>query len=145
MNLIEAEIKAKELIQKYCPEYHFKWSSGVRQFGYCNWKKKEINLSSVLTQLNNEVETVNVILHEIAHALTPKEHHNRIWRRTAISISCNGSRTCKDSVVAPKYKWIGTCPKCQRKVYRFNRRKISCGKCSVTWNKDLLFKWELNK
>jgi predicted SprT family Zn-dependent metalloprotease len=144
MKLKEAEIKARELINKYCPEYTFKWSSGLNRFGYCNWRKQEISLSSVLTKLNNEEEVTNVILHEIAHALNPKQYHNKVWQRTAISIGCNGSRTCRDSVVAPKAKWIGICPKCGRKIYRNSRRKISCGKCSPVFNKDLLFKYVKN-
>jgi len=144
MNLIEAEILAKELIEKYCPEYTFKWARGKGLFGYCNTRKKEISLSALLVGLNSLEQVTDVILHEIAHALCPKDHHNRNWQKTALSIGCNGRRTYGDEVITPKPKWIGTCPKCGRTILRNNRKNISCGKCSTLYSEDLRFTFVKN-
>jgi predicted SprT family Zn-dependent metalloprotease len=143
MNLIEAEILARELIEKHCPNVRFKWANGKNKFGACYAKQKIISLSTTLTMLNNPEVVKNVILHEIAHVIAPiTAHHNWEWRKIAVSIGCDGKRLYDDSVITPKPKWLGTCPKCKRTIKRFSRRKISCGKCSVIFNKDLLFIWE---
>jgi len=35
-------------------------------------------------------EVLNTIKHEIAHALTPKQHHNKVWKDCAKRIGSDG-------------------------------------------------------
>ena len=58
----------------------------------CNYTKKLIKISHKYIHRATKKEIKNTILHEIAHALTPKQHHNKVWKKMAISIGCNGKR-----------------------------------------------------
>jgi hypothetical protein len=53
--------------------------------GQCCHSEKIIKIS-----INNTKKTIkDTILHEIAHALTPKENHNLIWQLKAFRIGAN--------------------------------------------------------
>ena len=97
------EILTLEAIKQYVPEYKFRWMRNtgkqVGRAGQCSWTKKEISLSAKYVELNSMTEIRNTILHEIAHALRPKHGHNKFWRKTALEIGCNGSRTYSNNVV----------------------------------------------
>lgn len=56
--------------------------------GQCSWKKKTIQLAPRFVELNYPVLVKQVILHEIAHALRPRHHHNKFWKRTAVELGC---------------------------------------------------------
>jgi len=87
--------------------------------------------------VNNEKEVKNVILHEIAHALTPKQHHNKIWKLKAISIGCDGKRCYNTKIInSVKGKYIYQCPMCKRKFNRHRKIKQirSCGLCCNKYN-----------
>ena len=82
------------------------------------------------------------ILHEIAHALAPRgAGHGPVWRALAQSIGCNGSRCYGSEVAQPKPKFRGTCPGCNRVIYRHRRTAIACGKCAPTYNAKFAFIW----
>ena len=137
MDLNKTEKLAKELIAQYCPEYRFQFDNAKVRFGYCSWKKKIISLSKHLVLMNDEPQVIDTILHEIAHALTPKQNHNRVWRAKAIEIGCNGDR-CYDSNVVekPKGKYVYQCPMCKKKFYyhRRNKGETACGECCNKYN-----------
>ena len=66
--------------------------------GQCRQLKKRIEIQPTFVELN-DAETVNqTLLHEIAHALTPKHGHNKFWKRKAIEIGHSGERCYSDSV-----------------------------------------------
>ena len=147
MELGNAEIKAKELINQYCPEYTFEWHNFKRLFGYCNWRKKTIALSKDLVLLNGEAEVLNTILHEIAHALAPKEGHNKVWQRQAISIGCTGRRCYSKDVIKPPAKYRGICPNCSIFIERLKRKNVACKWCCDKYSNhkyDIKYKlvWE---
>jgi predicted SprT family Zn-dependent metalloprotease len=81
----------------------------------------------------------DTLLHEIAHALVGEGHgHDYTWRRMAISIGCNGDRTCGDEAVStakPNYKI--ECPNewCKWHVYRYRMKRrnfgAKCPKCGT--------------
>jgi predicted SprT family Zn-dependent metalloprotease len=113
--------------------YSFEFDNAKRRFGCCNYRRKVISLSKHLTVMNDFIEVNDVILHEIAHALTKGHHHDAVWKAKAIEIGADGNR-CYDSarVKAPEKKYEAICPGCQRKVgrHRKPRTQLSCGKCS---------------
>lgn len=71
--------------------------------GHCSYKSKTISLQPLYVELNSLEEVTNTILHEIAHALVPPRcGHNRIWKKKAIEIGCNGQRCYSNSVITKK-------------------------------------------
>ena len=137
MELQKAEKKAKELIQKHKPDYSFVWDNAKVRFGCCNYRKKQISLSRELVQLNTENDVVDVILHEIAHAIVGAGNgHNNIWRNKAIEIGCDGCRCYGNEVKTPKGKYQYQCPNCNRVINRYRRikRPLSCGECCNKYN-----------
>lgn len=67
--------------------------------GSCNLQKRQIELQPNYVEWNSEENIKNTILHEIAHALTPKHNHNKFWRRKAIEIGCTGERCYSKTVI----------------------------------------------
>lgn len=150
MQISIAKTKACELIDKHIPGWSFKFSRAKRQFGKCIPSKKIILLSAPLTELNNDKEVIGTILHEIAHAMTPGKHHGRFWKHQAVALGCRPGR-CYDSkiIIQSVRKFIGTCPKCDKKIFRHARKDISCGTCCKQYNYgkfsvDYKFRWSNN-
>lgn len=137
MDLNRAEQIAQELINKHCPEYKFKYDNAKRRFGQCHYRNRTIKLSRPLTQINNEAQVTDTILHEIAHALTPGKHHNKHWQRKAEEIGCNPKR-CYDikQTEIPKPLYQLKCENCNHTVprYRETKTKYACNKCCKQYN-----------
>lgn len=147
MNKAETFYLGRKLMDKHCLfDWKLEFDNALSRFGYCSFKKGKISLSRKLIKLNTEKEIKDVILHEIAHALVGSGNgHNRIWRRKALEIGCDGNRCYDDKIVTPPKKFIGTCPECNRVILRNKRNRISCGVCSRgSWNPQYLFHWKLN-
>lgn len=72
----------------------------------------------------------NILLHEIAHALTPGAKHGPTWVQKALAIGCDGKRY---SLPFVKPRWTLGCSRGCFKRRRFNRTKINprkvCAKC----------------
>ena len=153
MNINEARKLAEDEMKLHgLYDWTFEFDKASRRFGACHYNLKRITLSKVLVELNNPLVVLDTIRHEIAHALVGSGHgHNIVWKRKAIQIGCDGSRTYDSTkVVTPKKKYVGTCPNCRREVERLNRVAIACGSCCKKYNNnmysvDYLFKWKENK
>jgi predicted SprT family Zn-dependent metalloprotease len=136
MNLHSAQTLAIDLMSKHdliSKGWRFTFDTAVRRFGCCKYYSKTITLSKALTELNSESEVKNTILHEIAHALTPGQKHNHVWRRKAIEIGCTGDRCYKsDEVEKPESKYVAFCIGCGKKhrKHRMTNSISSCGFCS---------------
>ena len=136
METTKARELAINLIQKHKLDiegWTFKYTNAKTVFGKCSYKSKTISLSKPLTIVNKKDDVVNTILHEIAHALCPKQNHNNIWKSKAKEIGCDGSRCyCTDKIKQPKSKYVAICVGCKKvyKAYRLRKRKSSCGFCS---------------
>lgn len=104
--------KAKELVEYHMKrvglkDYSFQWMQKRTKFnriGNCNYKKRIISLQPNYVELNPEDKVLDTILHEIAHALTPKHGHNKFWKRKAIEIGCNGQRCYKKGEIIKQYE-----------------------------------------
>ena len=64
--------------------------SAVRRFGVCDHRRKRITISRHLAAINSDEETLDTVLHEVAHALAgPKAGHDLQWRAIAARIGAN--------------------------------------------------------
>lgn len=147
MELIKAEQLAVRLMTKhnlFNQNWKFAFDNARQRLGFCSYRKKTISLSKNYVSLLEEDEITDTILHEIAHALVGrKQGHGYTWRKKAIEIGCNGKRLYNgEARVEAKYK--GTCPVCGRVIQRHRRKRISCGKCSRTFNEKYLYVWTIN-
>ncbi|MCC7085175.1 MAG: SprT-like domain-containing protein [Pirellulales bacterium] len=146
MDLAAAQRMAQLLMRKHglFPEWKFEFDRAVLRFGSCQWRRKKITLSAYLTALNDDVQVRDTILHEIAHALAPpRAGHGKKWRQIAQAIGCNAMRCYGEEVIAPKPKFIGTCPSCSMKVGRNRRDLLSCAKCDRRFNPKYLLVWDV--
>jgi hypothetical protein len=67
---------------------------GVPYLGLCDSKNKVILLNAHHIDTHPEVEIVNTVKHEVAHALTPGHGHNEIWAAKAKELGCDNTMTC---------------------------------------------------
>lgn len=104
-----------------------------RKHGHCEYGTKTLAFSENLVH-NCSLENIKlIVLHEIAHALTPDHHHDDIWRNKCLEIGGDGRR-CSDvekgkEIEAPMYLT------CENRCFKQPRFKISnvsgkqCRKC----------------
>lgn len=147
MELENAKELAINLMHKHSlidKGWQFIFNNAKTRLGRCSSKRKTISLSKNFLPIVSEEETIDTVLHEIAHAIVGVKHgHNHIWRQKAIEIGCNGNRLYHgEAKIEPKY--IGTCPTCGRVIKRHRRTRISCGKCGKgVFNSKHLFIWSV--
>lgn len=107
--------------------------------GMCDFSRKQITMSLFLANARSRENTVDTILHEIAHALTPKDGgHGKEWKAVASRIGANPSRCFDRKEIDPAlaYKYHGRCPTHIERTTRRNRRAhIKCLKCdsALVW------------
>jgi predicted SprT family Zn-dependent metalloprotease len=146
MELLKAQELAIELMNEHGlinKGWFFIFDRAKRRLGSCNYRDRKITLSSNLTELRDEQNVRNTILHEIAHAIVGgRNGHNHIWRSKAIEIGCNGERCAND--VKVKGKWKATCPN-GHTAHRHRKPKSqsSCGACSSKFDPKYLMVYEL--
>ncbi len=145
MDLAKAETLARELMTQHglfgpmrfdVPQVFFGWKfkfdTARKRFGCCFWGTRTISLSRPLTAIGKEEDVRDTILHEIAHALVSPNHgHDRVWRRKALEIGCNGNRCGITKNKLERGGWIGHCPNPEHKhrVFRKPTRTYSCSQC----------------
>jgi predicted SprT family Zn-dependent metalloprotease len=144
MRLQEARQLAEDLMRQHrlLPKWSFAFDRSKVRFGKCDYRKKQISLSEYLVELNEVDQVQETILHEIAHARAPRgAGHGPKWKALALSIGCNGRRCFGHEVARPAPKHRGTCPSCQRVIYRHRRRALACGHCAPAFDPKFLFVW----
>jgi predicted SprT family Zn-dependent metalloprotease len=133
MNLYEAAHLARSLMQQHAlTEWSFGFDHARRRFGKCDYTHRRITLSRPLTFLNPIDEVRDTLLHEIAHALAPGDHHGPRWRAMCRQIGARPVRCYTDDrVVSPPAPYLFGCESCGWWVERRRRtqRKYQCSKC----------------
>lgn len=101
MELKQAEQMATSLMRHHGVfDYSFSYMKRRQRFdraGQCNWRKKTLQLAPTFVELNLPVLVKQVILHEIAHALRPRHHHNKFWKLTATELGCLSTDKKRDN------------------------------------------------
>lgn len=114
MNLITAKSLAITKMKEhglYKKGWKFQYDNAKLRFGQCDCYNKIIRLSKYLVELNDKGEVLDTILHEIAHALTPKDadSHGSEWKRMCKKIGANPERYCPESVKIPQARYTAKC------------------------------------
>lgn len=119
MNFDKAKIIASDLINYYTPNHTIKWNFDSMYAGTCDHGIDTISFSRQFTEISDESEFINTVLHEIAHALVgPKHNHDIFWKNMAKEIGCDAEQfyNAKDTLAprkAMKSKILkAKCPYC---------------------------------
>lgn len=149
MDKSTAERHARALIAMHGLDANlFKWNRGKNMMGQFSGTLnritgevilKSISLSAYWVEAMTEAEVREVMLHEIAHALTPRDGHN--WRFKAKVRELGGVAThgCYSPSAETKARmdalapapWVGTCPNCGKKrgMHRAPTAIRACSDC----------------
>lgn len=119
------------------PNTKLKWSNARANFGMCSYPRENptyfiITISKPLAELNDDETVKQVVLHEIAHALTPGHGHDTTWKQKCLELGGNGERCYNQlAVKTPKHNWMIRCPMCGFQEFRFKQPKDNtlCPKC----------------
>lgn len=99
----------------------FAWTKGTSTFGVCRYSTKQIRVSKPMARVNSEERVERLILHEIAHALTPDDPgHGREWKAKCAEFGFPNEKrhwAFADTVQVP-LRWTMTCPECGKEWHR---------------------------
>ena len=115
---------ALDLLEKY--DLHLDWyvdfDNAKGRYGACDYQNDRLIFSSMMETLNEE-DAMDVIRHEVAHALAdPRANHGPAWRAWAVEVGATPRAKSgpqldlADPKVASSYRWQGVCPVCQEVV-----------------------------
>jgi len=84
-------------------DWHIRLSNDLTKnfLGMCSYRDKCIILNTHHIDIHPEVEVVNTIRHEVAHALTPNHAHDDVWRAKALEIGCTSAQPCSHLALSP--------------------------------------------
>ena len=91
------------------------------QLGAVRYSTKTMFLANRLSEVTED-ELKEVVLHEIAHILTPKHNHDKVWKARAKELGCSGKRTVSFGRM-PDFKYLVTCESCDFVTFRHRKLK----------------------
>lgn len=124
--------------------WRFGFDSAKRRAGLCNYTNKTITISRYLVDIHTIDESMQVVLHEVAHAMCGKrEGHNKKWLATAKSIGYRAERFTGTEIAQETATWVGTC-KNGHAHYRYRQpsRPLACGLCGRGFSRANLIVWQ---
>lgn len=134
MDIDAARVLAGDLLRRHpeLSDWRVTFSRRSRRtLGLCRHRHKVIQLSAPFVRLNDEADVLDVILHEVAHALVgPGKGHGEAWQAMARRVGANPERVNLTATVPPG-DWVATCPSCGRTFDRCRRprRRYWCRPC----------------
>jgi predicted SprT family Zn-dependent metalloprotease len=120
--------------------WSFKFDTSKRRFGCCSFATKTISLSRLLVSMNTLEEVTITILHEIAHALCPRDvWHGPAWKAKCVELGILPNRcygTADRNVVMARPNFYYGCANCGIQIARFrrSRRGVACSNCCNKYN-----------
>lgn len=99
VKLCRAELDSSNL-----NDWHIRLNTDVKSpfLGLCSYKDKCIILSAHHIDIHPELDVINTIKHEVAHALTSGNGHNDIWKAKAIELGCDNTNPCSNLSLSPE-------------------------------------------
>ena len=139
--LIEIHQFAMEQMEKWGlieENWKFVWDNkAVRRYGQCRYRQREIGITKKLALINTIEESKDVVLHEIAHALTVGHGHDAVWKRMCVKVGARPERCYKPkdkggdvNTIEGKYKVVH---KDTGEVYNTYHRRPKIKDWSTRW------------
>jgi predicted SprT family Zn-dependent metalloprotease len=102
----------------------FRFNTNKNRVGVCRFGPRTIEISSVFVGAMTDAQILNVLTHEVAHALAGVGHgHDATWAAIHRSMGGDGKR-CAVGVKQPAdtYKWAAKCAVTLQELGRVNRK-----------------------
>lgn len=101
----------------------------TRALGRCIPSLKTIEYQPRYMEQNDWDQVLTTIQHEVAHAMTPRHHHDAVWAATARKLGLKDPSAINKTATLTK-RFTGTCPGCKNEWQR-DRRVIGamCPPC----------------
>ena len=80
------------------PGWTIKFNKAYSRFGSCDYRSKTIYLNHLHACFGSESSLINTIMHEIAHALTPRANHGLAWQEQMRRFGLEPSVTGRASI-----------------------------------------------
>lgn len=124
-------------------EWTFRFDRATRRAGSTRPCDRTLTLSGPLSDLYDEAQVRDVILHEIAHArVGTKHHHDAVWQAEARRLGARPSAHVSADAPRVSGPWVGTCPSGHTiDRMRAPRRVLTCARCSPTFDLANVFTW----
>ena len=105
-----------------------------RRVGQCRYTKRQIGLTGWFIDLNHKSDVLDIIRHEISHALVGPdvESHGDEWKVMCVKVGCRPSRYVKlEDINRINLEYTATCVDCgkEHKLSHVTTRRLSC-RCS---------------
>lgn len=142
-NLILALAERKIAEHLDLENWQFEFDSAKRRAGLCNYTEQKIQLSKYHVATHTVDENMQVVLHEIAHAMAGHEAgHSKTWLATAKRIGYRNEKFTGKEIAEENAPWVGICPRGHRH-YRYQRPKgmLSCTICAPGYDVRNLIVW----
>jgi RimJ/RimL family protein N-acetyltransferase/predicted SprT family Zn-dependent metalloprotease len=123
--------------------WKFEFDNGKRRAGLCNYDEQKIQLSKYLVAIHSVDESMQVVLHEIAHAMSGHEAgHSKKWLATAKKIGYRAEKFTGKEIAEKVAPWVGVCPM-GHEHYRYRKptAMVSCAFCSKNYDSRNLIRW----
>lgn len=137
---------AEQLMQQHLDTsvWSFGFDSARRRAGLCSYTDQHISISKYLVSIHSFDESRQVMLHEIAHALSGKRAgHGKKWLATAKAIGYRAERFSGAEIANATAPWVGHCP-AGHEHFRYRRPtgESSCGLCARKFSRANLIRWQ---
>jgi hypothetical protein len=121
----------------------FAFDNAKTRAGQCDFARRRITVSRYLAAKFSDDDVDQVLLHEIAHALSgARAGHGPVWRRTARALGYTGSRLHDGPIASELAPWVGLCP-AGHEHFRYRRptRPLACARCSRRYSPEHAIAW----
>ena len=138
---------AQQLFQQHgLVNYSFGFDRAIRRAGLCNYSQKRITISRHLVEAGDMHVVEQVLLHEIAHALTGQAAgHGRIWKAKASELGYLHQRIDGTPLAKQVAKYKGVCTGGHEHFRsRQPARMLSCKLCAPSFSRRYLITWSEN-
>ncbi|MFM1796128.1 MAG: hypothetical protein RLZZ340_805, partial [Actinomycetota bacterium] len=142
-DLIKALAERKIAEHLDLENWKFEFDSAKRRAGLCNYTEQKIQLSKYHVDIHSVDENMQVVLHEVAHAMAGSEAgHSKVWLATAKRIGYRAEKFTGKEIAQETAPWMGVCPM-GHKHYRYRRPKqmVSCALCTKNFDSRYVIRW----
>jgi predicted SprT family Zn-dependent metalloprotease len=143
-DFIRALAEAKMAEHLDMQQWQFGFDSAKRRAGLCNYTNRTITVSRYLVDIHSVDETMQVVLHEIAHAICGKKAgHTKTWLQQAKAIGYRAEKFSGKEIAEETARWVGRCP-AGHEHYRYRKpsRALACGLCGRGFSRRNLIQWQ---